>query len=313
MKYDDKNIKIAVIEGLKKNYSIIPALTEFIPVGEESYTYSVTSSNKSKYFVKYCEKKSIIKNIDSVNKLLTELHNFNFVVPPIISNEETTFKLIKGNIYVYPYIEGEIITVGNEEIEKEVVNQLLEIVVQIHTFKNKMGLNLPVENLKNNFLNDFNKIWEIFINNKNNISVDVVSLLISSEKLVRTLINEQTETGDFYTKNKPNLVLTHGDITGRNIIRATSGLKLVDWDGAMFAPAERDLNFLIDNPNFSLNEYLGKVKVESYDPKLKKYYSLQWAIKSILDNFEKLMTLNLTDSDRKEYIDEAKEYLGYYQ
>jgi len=77
MKYDNKNIKQSITEGLKKHYGIIPNFVDFKPVGEESYSYFVIDKDGEKYFVKYCEKANAIKNIDLVNQLLSvlkELH-----------------------------------------------------------------------------------------------------------------------------------------------------------------------------------------------------------------------------------------------
>ena len=153
----------------------------------------------------------------------------------------------------------------------------------------------------------FYSAW--FAGNKDKTGSEVASILESNEILIRKLITEHTKLGDFYKNNKPNLVLTHGDITGRNIILAEDSLKLVDWDGALISPPERDLNFLLDNPYFAVDKYLRKMGMDRYDPKLKEYYGQQWALGSTIGNLENLLKMDLTPEDQAEYIDEAKEYL----
>src|SRR3990167_5507740 len=313
MKYDSQRTKQSVIDALKKYYGVTLKSMDFKPVGEESYSYLAIDFNGNKYFVKYCERANVTKNIDLVNQLLVQLKDFNFVVPPIDVQGKTSFSVLTGKIYVYPYIDGEIITIGNDKFEKELVDKLLDIMVKIHSSKDRITVNLPVENFKNDFLTDFEKLLVLLAGNKDKTGSEVASILESNEILIRKLITEHTKLGDFYKNNKPNLVLTHGDITGRNIILAEDSLKLVDWDGVMIAPSERDLNFLLDNPHFSIDEYLRKMGMERYDPKLKEYYGQQWALGSTIGNLENLLKMDLTPEDQAEYIDEAKEYLGYYQ
>ena len=309
MKYDSQRTKQSVIDALKKYYGVTLKSMDFKPVGEESYSYLAIDFNGNKYFVKHCERANVTKNIDLVNQLLVQLKDFNFVVPPIDVQGKTSFSVLTGKIYVYPYIDGEIITIGNDKFEKELVDKLLDIMVKIHSSKDRITVNLPVENFKNDFLTDFEKLLVLLAGNKDKTGSEVASILESNEILIRKLITEHTKLGDFYKNNKPNLVLTHGDITGRNIILAEDSLKLVDWDGVMIAPSERDLNFLLDNPHFSIDEYLRKMGMDRYDPKLKEYYGQQWALGSTIGNLENLLKMDLTPEDQAEYIDEAKEYL----
>ena len=313
MKYDNKNIKQSITEGLKKHYGIIPNFVDFKPVGEESYSYFVIDKDGEKYFVKYCEKANAIKNIDLVNQLLIQLKDFDFIVPQIGVKGITSFDVLSGKIYVYPFIEGEILTIGNEEFDKPLVDRLLEIMVEIHSSKDRITVDLPVESFDNDFLLDFEKLFALRAKSDEKKDEEASLFLESNEGVIRSLISDHTKSGEHFKNNKPIFVLTHGDITGRNIIVAEDCLKLVDWDGAMIAPAERDLNFLLDNPHFLVQEYLKKREVKNYDPKLKEYYGQQWALGSIIGNLENLLTMDLTPEGYAEYLDEAKKYLGYYQ
>lgn len=118
--------------------------------------------------------------------------------------------------------------------------------------------------------------------------------------------------GNKYIVSNPKLVLTHGDITGLNIILSEEGLKLTDWDGACYAPKERDFIFLFDNPNFSLEQYFQLTGEKYYDPLLKEFYNLDWALNSIIGNFENLINTNKSKDDKQECFDEIIEYLSYY-
>jgi thiamine kinase-like enzyme len=184
------------------------------------------------------------------------------------------------------------------------------MMVQIHKLKNRIEVALPVEDFNNNYREQLNRL-KIQVQKADG---HIRSIFEDNKTLIEGMIEKQESEAERYKHQKVDLVLTHGDITGRNIIQATRGLKLVDWDGAMFAPAEKDINFLYDNPNFSLEEYykqMGKDKA-LFNPGLKEYYGRKWAIESILGNFETLLE-GVPEENRQEYLDEINEYLGYYK
>ena len=305
MKYENEAVKRNILSSLKNDYHFDLNSITFIPVGEESYCYAVTDKQKDKFFVKYCEKPLIIKNIDVVNQLLAELSNFNFVVAPIQINGQTSFDILQGKIYVYPYIEGQVMNVPNEQFDPGLVSDLLNVVVKIHSAS--VTADLPKETFDNNFLAGLEEV-KLQIHDK-----DTQKLMEENEPLVRKLIEQHTILGEKYKQSKPDFVLTHGDITGLNIIKTSLGIKLTDWDGAMFAPAERDLNFLYDIPHFSIDEYLRLMHKNKIDPELREYYGQQWSLDSIIDNFRKLTNSKITKEEKTESIEEIEQYTGYYK
>lgn len=312
MKYNDVTIEKSVLDVLKQTFDFDVVTSTFIPVGEESYAFSVALNNGSKYFVKYCDKQNIIKTMDKVNALLLQLKEFDFVVPPIEVNGKTSFEVGNGKIYVYPYIEGSVVCMGNKKFDKKLVDSLTGILVSIHSSKPKMLVELPNEEFENNYDQRLQKI----IVNKNNDKLDskAALLLKINEETIRNIIEKQNQVANDYKQRKPELVLTHGDVTGLNIIISNDGdIKLVDWDGAMLAPPERDLNFLLDNPNFSLDKYIQLSGYKHFDLQMKEYYGRQWALDSIIENFESLLSGSKSKTDNNEYLEEIEQYLNFYR
>jgi len=312
MKYNDTTIEKNVLNALKHIYGSNITTSTFIPVGEESYTFLITLNDGNQYFVKYCDKQNIIKFIDKVNALLLEFKSFDFVVPPIETDGQTSFNDENGKMSVYPYIEGSVISMGNEKFDKKLVDTLTEILASIHSVKPKVLADFP----KENFENDYIQRLEQILTGKNNGKLDrkSVALLENNEKLIRSMIEKQNQVASNYKQKRPELVLTHGDVTGLNIIVTNEGnIKLVDWDGAMLAPPERDLNFLFDNPNFSLDKYTQLSGNKHFDLQMKEYYGKQWALDSIIGNFESLVRGSKSKVDDSEYLVEIEEYLGYYK
>lgn len=310
MKYDNHIIKQNITEGIKKDYGIFVETIDFIPVGEESYSYLVVDKKKNKFFAKFCAKKDVIKNIDRANKLLLKLKHLSFVVPPIEVGGKTSFSVLEGKLYLFPYIKGKVIKMGNHEWGKELVSKITDIMVKIHSSAYLVDFDLPKENFENNFTERLDRLLDL-IKVESTEDKEITQLLIKNEILIKKVINQHTELENEYKKSKVEFVLTHGDITGLNIIDTGKVLKLVDWDGAMFAPAERDINFFSSNSHFSVDEYLRKMSKEQYFRELRNYYGQRWCLDSIIGNFETLLSKESKYVDRTESLDEIKEYLSY--
>ena len=311
MRYDQPVIKQNIAKSIEKNYGITVDTIEFIPVGEESYAYIILDKNKNKYFAKFCDNKDVIGNIDMANKILLRLKHLDFVVPPIEVDGQTSFALLKGKLYLFPYVDGENVSLGNHEWNKILISKIVDIMVKIHKSTQLIDFTLPKEQFENHFAERLDRLLDL-IKIKPDDDKEISQLLTKNEILIRKIIDQHTELGRKYKKSDVQFVLTHGDITGLNIIDTGKSLKLVDWDGAMLAPAERDINFFSSNPHFSIAEYLKKTGKNQYFPELRSYYGQQWSLDSIIGNFETLLSEKSKYVDRKESIDEIKKYLSYY-
>lgn len=309
MKYNDSKVQSEISQSFQDQYGLKIISTDFIPVGEESYTYILTTDNGVKYFAKYCEQAGVIKNIDKVNDLLLQLKDYPFVVPPLRATGEKSFNVLNGKMYVYPYIEGEVINMGNDRFDKELVDELTKIMAAIHNAS--ISVELPKEQFQNAFDERLTKLLEAA--HADRVEEDIRQLLTNNETVVRDLIAKYDSIAHKYVGSHPRFVLTHGDITGLNLIRSNEGIKLVDWDGAMLAPAERDINFLFDNPNFSIEKYFELTHQNHFEPELKEYYSQDWALNSIIGNFESILNDDKARGDKRDYVDEINEYLSYYR
>ncbi len=311
MKYNDLRIQNEVLRALHKHYSFTISSTEFIPVGEESLAYKMITTTGERFFVKYCNRKHFIEDISKVNHLLLQLQYLDFVVPPIASSGRTEFEVKNGKVSIYPYIDGSVVDRSNDKFDKELVEKLTTVMAAIHNTTPSISPPLPKENFTNSFTQRLEQILKDTKSGK--FEEEVRNLLEQNLRIIEKIINTHNAIADKYRKEKPTFVLTHGDITGLNIIISHFGLKLTDWDDAMFAPAERDINFFVDNPHFSLEKYKTLTGLKEYQPVLREYYGQKWALDSIIGNFESIVKDEKSKSDKSEYIEEIKQYLNFYK
>lgn len=279
---------------------------QFIPIGEDSYSWSAISET-GKVFIKLNTVFSNHSKIKQVNKLLQTLSKYDFIVAPLMIDEATEFSLEEGLLYVYPFIDGEPTKMGNEVFDKKLIDKLIEILSVIHT----IDINLLPELEKTTFDNPFTKS---FADLKATLKDKEVEKFINknSEK-INQIINNFDSLCKKFQQEKPQLVLTHGDVTGLNIMQTPLGeIKLIDWDGAMITPKERDLNFINDNPNFDLEKYFSLTGFKTCDKEVLKYYGDIWSLDSILDNLDKLNNYDPKYGSREDLWEDVNEYLGYY-
>lgn len=300
-----QNINIQIQNDLiffLKELGINIKTISFIPIGEESYAWRILTKKKD-IFLKYCTKKEILNTLPKINKLLLQLSNYDFIVPPIVLNGKTEIPFQDGYIYAYPYVEGNVITIDNADLDKDIVKRITEIMGEIHSTNIE---NFDIEREK--FEYDFRKMYEDI---KNGRDIPEVSDL-DMEKLDR-VIQEFEDINNKYRDNNPDMVLTHGDITGSNILLdKNSNIKLLDWDGVKIAPKERDINFLFDNPNFDFKYYQSISNSNDFILEIRDYYNYIWALDSILENMYRLQNY-IEDYGRREYLlEDINEYLGYY-
>jgi len=254
----------------------------FVPLGEESFSWKVVTKNET-LFLKYCTQEKILRNLSKINSLLFSLSNYDFVVPPILINGKTEQPFKDGYIYASKYIEGKVQAMRTLEISNRIIEEINEIMAQIH--KTEVTIKgFPKEDFNYNFrkeyteiLNDINKGKDIPELNPKDFD-KVNDMIIKFEKMTSDIL-----------KNPPQMVLTHGDITGRNIIEAEdSSIKLLDWDEAKIAPKEKDINFINDHPGFDMEVYKERTGSGDIDQSLIDYYGLVWSLESIMENSKKL-------------------------
>jgi spectinomycin phosphotransferase len=110
-------------------------------------------------------------------------------------------------------------------------------------------------------------------------------------------------------------VLCHGDAHIANVLVDDEGmLWLLDWDGVVVAPRERDLMFVVDGV---LPDALVTAEQQSWffdgyghrdvDPALLAYYRCDWALQDLADFAERALDLDRWSDDRR------AEALGFFR
>lgn len=116
---------------------------------------------------------------------------------------------------------------------------------------------------------------------------------------IERLVRRAEELGRALQVRSPEFVLCHADIhTANLLIDQRGGLRVVDWDGLLFAPRERDLMFIGGEPvPFHVSGtpealfFQGYGEVER-DGLALAYYCYEWVVQEIGDYGERVLLLS---------------------
>jgi spectinomycin phosphotransferase len=105
-------------------------------------------------------------------------------------------------------------------------------------------------------------------------------------------------------------VVCHADIHPYNIMNTRHGLVMVDWDGIMLAPPERDLMFYAHDMRSTTELHRAYGLDYKLDEHLITYYAYEWVLQEFTDYLTRLFDTGLRDEPRHHALDEFRALFG---
>jgi spectinomycin phosphotransferase len=119
---------------------------------------------------------------------------------------------------------------------------------------------------------------------------------------ITTTAGRAERLGRVVAAARPELVLCHGDLHTDNLLVDAEGrLAVVDWDGLLLAPRERDLMFATGEQRTRLLEGYGPVAL---DPTVTAYYRWEWVVQELADYGGRVLDDRLGEVTRRAAVAE---------
>ena len=286
-------------------YDISLEQLNFIPVGEGSWCYQGQAQND--IFVRLVKDKDQIYRTNGLIKLLDSL---SVPVPtPLLSKSgQTVAKIADYDLVVYPYIAG--LTLMQSDQTNPQVSSLRQAVGQmighLHGLTREISnqIELPIENFTR-FQPEFRSIISPrnLIHQTDQIVKDLLYFINVRRCELTNLVQVAERLGANLRSREFDYVLCHGDIHEDNVLLSEKGnLYIIDWDGAILAPRERDLYFFgsesypdLDKDN--LSGYFASSGPVETDPVLMDYYKIEWALQEVVDYGSRILSDSRFDLD----------------
>jgi spectinomycin phosphotransferase len=229
---------------LKEYYNLEVIDIKPAPRGFCAETYFIHTSS-DKYFIKIYNNPKFTGNVEESLPVLYELNKLGIsnITCPIKTNQGEFLVRIEGKLYVlFNCIEG--IATMNFNVE-----DYLDLLTDIYLLTPKLK---SMEVSRETFSTAAAKAYERYSNYFYSYNGEGTIELLTKDMLLcrKQELDAHLQTYLQTSKNCQNIesmyYLTHSDGSG-NVMVNGSELYIVDWDGLMLAPIERDLWFYVDD------------------------------------------------------------------
>jgi spectinomycin phosphotransferase len=300
-----------IISSLREFYGAPVTGVEFLPMGNDpsAWSYRVDTEGQETYFLKI--KKEISNQAGFLVPWFLQDHGITQVLAPLPTRKKELW-IIVDNFFLslYPFVSGrEAMEVGMSDLQWKELGYLLK---RIHSVE------LPY-NLSENLMREtFIPIWGPFtweLNQRINqqrfddpYQNELAALWKEHQKAIQTLLTRTEMIGKHLQQMDLEFVLCHADIHTANILLTPDQqMFIVDWDGTLLAPKERDLMFVLGGDIIETHEE--KMFFDGYgsttlNPLALAYYRYEWCVQEIGDYGKRVFAPDMGERTRQESVAE---------
>jgi spectinomycin phosphotransferase len=232
--------------------------------------------------------------VEHATTYLHDVLNLNFVAAPIASKKSEIPRVNDYCLTIYPFIEGEMLGSSDLSPFKTEIGSDLR---RLHdaTLPDQLRSTLP----KEAFEKFQDSARELVGRAREQRTHDVlVERLARLMKAQARNIDEVLENGRVVSRycraraSDYEFVICHADIHPFNIMSTRRELVMVDWDGIMLAPRERDLMFYADDMRAVNDLHRAYGLGYQLDEHLISYYTYEWVLQEFTDYLGRLFDSN---------------------
>ena len=300
-----------IIACLEQSYELVVSSIQFLPIGNDSsgWVFRVDAASGSTFFLKV--KKGLVAPPGVLVPRYLKDHGLEQVVAAVPTTNGLLWQSLQDySLIVYPFIEGQAgMEVGLTD------QQWIEygrFVRQLHATILQGELASVLTHEK--FIPQWSRVVRE-IQSKIEISQfsdpaqkELAAFWMQKKAEIEKITRHAEELGQKLQKKSHRNVLCHADIhTANLLITRDSQMFVVDWDGLLLAPKERDLMFVIEAAvgGISIRSkqeelfFIGYGTVE-IDPLALAYYRYEWVVQDIGDYGERVFLMPDVGDETKE-------------
>jgi spectinomycin phosphotransferase len=262
MKYEIPLDREGLIASIQHQYGLEVVRLDFVPQGEVGQHYKAICADHRIFFLTLLGDNRLARlgasRLDFYLSLTSELYErgyFRQLAPPIRTLTGDLKIAFEGQpVILYRDIPGHNL-METPIFPADLVQRTAELIANLHEVTPRLQLRIPyVEKFTLPFeqalLEGLAALEKIGKPNKPG-RLALRDLLLPNQELIRNLLGRLHSLSEQAAWLRPHLVLCHTDANLANLILEDGGeLFLVDWEGAMLAPAEHDL-FIFTGDGFS--------------------------------------------------------------
>lgn len=315
-----KTDNILLIECLNTKYGILATTLTLLPLGADmdASVYKAETRDGQSYFVKL--KRGHHSDINVRLLALLQAFGIQEIIPPIkTSDGELTQHINDFTLTVYPFVDGQ--NGFCYDLTDDQWIALGKVLKKVHEF------DVP-PSIKNQIRKEgYSSKWREAVRSLDahideDLAGDETALKLQAfmkehKTIIHRLVNRAECLSQMIQEQSPEFVLCHSDIHGGNVLIDGSGaIYIVDWDGPIMAPKERDLMFIgggvanvWNNPQEEDFFYKGYGKT-NINRVILAYYRHERIVEDIVEYGQALL---LTSGGGKDRLEMYKQFMGMFE
>lgn len=295
-----------VKKAIEVAYRTYVSSLDFMPVGEASWSYRLTTTSKDHWFVKVIQGNRYDPAF-VVPAFLSEKLGYDFVVAPKRTVEGDLWTKVRSfTIVLYPYLAGE--TADNRPLSADQWQKVGQMIHTLH--QTAVPRNLRARLWQETFVSRWAQgaravVTHAIQQQPEGIAGELAAFIRAREEEIDSILLRTEELGGDLKRHSLPYVLCHADPNKANVfVTADRRIVLLDWDDVMLAPKERDLVF-----------FLGGKKepfLKAYDPERKNkvnsaaiaYYRYDWVVQEINGYGQRVFFSDLNAAEKRHALQE---------
>ncbi|MGB1287303.1 MAG: phosphotransferase enzyme family protein [Aggregatilineales bacterium] len=306
---------------LQKLYALDIQAIRFFPQGECAWNYLVLSQSSERYILKLMKAGTCgdapfsMPVITTMMALYYDFGITQMTPPPLRATSGEYINTLQGYTAVLlPFVDGKNVFQQDSLAERQ-QRMLGALMATLHNCKLQRDELPPMEDFSPHLIDDLKRILREANYPTQNYSVFQVKLLKILKKITPRIVRlmhafsaiQQKMTTD--TTLPDNFVVCHGDPSGGNvIITPDETVSLIDMDGLVFAPPERDMIHIM-HYEAAMESYTRIRGDFSPADDLLRFYALKWDVQEIVDYGSRLLFQNHSRAQNKHDVMELVKHL----
>ncbi len=301
-----------IITELRESYGLSIKSLQFVPFGEASWCYTATNDAANVWFVKILRHKLHQPSV-AVPEFLYEKLGYHFVIPPLANHQCMLWgKIAEHDVMVYPYLRGKTVM---DDASFEWWQEIGNIFALLHSTE------LPGDVVRTLQIEDFVPPWGqkakrvvAYASTSGLIgtSRELAHFIQSKEQEIQAILARTEELGNLLREEKPELVLCHADPNQSNIfVTNENEIVLIDWDGVMLAPRERDLMFFTGKDQNQFMSGYDNNQHFNINALAIAYYKYEWVVQEIGDYGMQIFFSDVDDITKQHALREFYKLFAY--
>ncbi|GCE31317.1 hypothetical protein KDA_68010 [Dictyobacter alpinus] len=216
------------------------------------------------------------------------------------------------DLSIYPFLEGK--TLSYDLLSKEHQAEIAQDLRRMHDVKLPQHLSalLPKETFDKFQGSARNLVKKAKEYSGNDVFLERLrEVVLSKWNVIERTIENGYRLSQYCKQHTYELVVCHADIHPFNILQTATNLVMIDWDGIMLAPRERDLMFYRQEINAANSDFQRAYGLDyQVDPYLMSYYNYEWVLQEYTDYIERQFDVQSGEEARAHALNEFHALFG---